>query len=64
MKTRVTIDKGLLAEALKLPGINTNRQAIEKGLRLLVKTHRQMRIRRLRGSLKWEGSLDDMRRDF
>ena len=63
MRTNVVIDDALMAEALKLSGVKTKRQAIEEGLRLLVRTRRQARIRRLRGSLKWEGSLDDMRRD-
>ena len=63
MRTNVVIDDALMAEALKVSGVKTKRQAIEEGLRLLVRTRRQARVRRLRGSLKWEGSLDDMRRD-
>ena len=63
MRTNVVIDDALMAEALKLSGVKTKRQAIEEGLRLLVRTRRQGRVRRLRGTLKWEGSLDDMRRD-
>jgi len=63
MRTNVVIDDDLMDEALKVSGLKTKRQAIEEGLRLLVKTRRQARIRRLRGTLEWEGSLDDMRRD-
>ena len=64
MRIRVTIDNALMAEALDLPGIQTNRQAIEEGLQLLVRTRRQANVRSLRGSLRWEGPLDDMRRDL
>ncbi len=63
MRTNVVIDDDLMDEALKVSGLKTKRQAIEEGLRLLVKTRRQARVRRLRGELEWEGSLDDMRRD-
>ncbi len=63
MRTNVVIEDALMDEALKVSGLKTKRQAIEEGLRLLVKTRRQARIRRLRGKLQWEGSLDDMRRD-
>lgn len=63
MRTNVVIDDDLMAEALKVSGVKTKRQAIEEGLRLLVRTRRQARIRRLRGALEWQGSLDDMRRD-
>ncbi len=63
MRTNVVIDDALMDEALKVSGVKTKRQAIEEGLRLLVRTRRQARVRRLRGALRWEGSLDDMRRD-
>ena len=55
MRTNVVIDDALMDEALKVSGLKTKRQAIEEGLRLLVRTRRQARIRRLRGALRWEG---------
>ena len=63
MRIKVVIDEDLMDEALKVTGLKTKRQAIEEGLRLLVRTRRKARVRRLRGTLRWEGSLDDMRRD-
>ena len=68
MRIKVVIDEDLMDEALKVTGLKvtglkTKRQAIEEGLRLLVRTRRQARVRRLRGTLRWEGSLDDMRHD-
>ena len=63
MRINVVIDDDLMDEALKVTGLKTKRQAIEEGLRLLVRTRRQARVRRLRGALRGEGSLDDMRRD-
>ena len=63
MRTNIVIEDDLIEEALKVSGLKTKREAVEAGLRLLVQTRRQKRIKRLRGKLKWEGSLDDMRRD-
>ena len=63
MRTNIVIEDDLMEEALKVSGLKTKREAVEEGLRLLVQTRRQKRIKRLRGKLKWEGSLDDMRRD-
>lgn len=63
MRTNIVIDDELMREALKTSGIKTKRAAVEAGLQLLVKLSRQKDIRRLRGRLAWEGSLDEMRRD-
>ena len=63
MRTNVEIDDNLMAEALKTGEFKTKKAAVEEGLRLLVQTRAQERIRRLRGKLRWEGSLEEMRRD-
>ena len=63
MRTNVEIDDSLMAEALKAGGFKTKKAAVEEGLRLLVRTRAQEQLRRLRGKLRWEGSLDKMRRD-
>ncbi len=63
MKTTIEIDDSLLEKALRLSGLRTKRAVVEEGLRLLVQLKSQEPIRRLRGQLRWEGALDDMRRD-
>lgn len=63
MRTNIDIDDELMAEALKASGCKTKKAAVEEGLRLLLRTREQGRIRALRGKLHWEGSLDEMRRD-
>ena len=50
-----------MADALKATGFSTKREAVEQGLKLLVKRSKQQKIRELRGQLKWEGDLDEMR---
>ncbi len=61
MRTNIVIDDKLMADALKATGLNTKKEAVEEGLRLLVKRHKQQAIRKLRGKLRWEGDLDEMR---
>lgn len=63
MRTNVVIDDRLMKDALNSSGFRTKKDAIEEGLRLLVRFSRQKEIRRARGKLKWDGDLDAMRTD-
>lgn len=63
MRTNIEIDDKLMNEVLRLTGITTKREAVEQGLRLLLRMRRQEDLRKLRGKLHWEGDLDAMRRD-
>jgi len=63
MRTNIVIDDNLLAEALKLSDIKTKKSVVDKALKLLVQVQRQKSIRKLKGKLKWEGSLAEMRMD-
>lgn len=61
MRTNIVIDDQLMSDALKATGLSTKKEAVELGLKLLVKRDKQQAIRKLRGKLKWEGDLDEMR---
>ncbi len=61
MRTNIEIDDNLMADALKATGLNTKKEAVELGLKALIKLNKQASIRALRGKLKWEGNLEDMR---
>jgi Arc/MetJ family transcription regulator len=61
MRTNIVIDDELMKEALKLTGARTKRDAVELGLRTLVRLKHQERIKRYKGKLKWEGDLTQMR---
>lgn len=63
MRTNIVIDDQLMTEALKASGAKTKREAVELGLRALLKVGRQAGIRRLRGKIQWQGDLEAMRRD-
>ncbi|ELS03342.1 transcription regulator of the Arc/MetJ class [Xenococcus sp. PCC 7305] len=61
MRTNIVIDDDLMAQALKATGLNTKKDVVEQGLKLLIKRQEQQSIRSLRGSVNWEGDLDEMR---
>jgi Arc/MetJ family transcription regulator len=57
------IDDRLMRETLQATGLKTKREAVEEGLRTLLRLSRQSQVRRFRGKLKWKGDLDPMRTD-
>jgi len=61
MRTNVIIDDELMSEAMKHSGLKTKRAVIEEALRILVRLRSQGQVRSLRGKLRWEGDLDEMR---
>ncbi|KGK41191.1 transcription regulator of the Arc/MetJ class [Nitrincola sp. A-D6] len=61
MRTNIVIDDNLMDAALKASGYKTKKEAVEQGLKLLVLRSQQQEIRKLRGRVKWEGDLDEMR---
>ena len=63
MRTNIVIDDVLMSEALRATGLSTKREAVELGLRTLVKLSEQEAIRQFRGRLAWEGDLEAMRTD-
>lgn len=63
MRTNIVIDDELMEEALKVSRLKTKKEAVEAGLKLLVQRKKQENIRNLRGALRWEGDLEQMRVD-
>lgn len=63
MRTNIVIDDELMARVLKLTGLRTKREAVEMGLKTLLKLRKQGDIRKFRGKLDWIGDLNDMRTD-
>ncbi len=61
MRTNIVIDDELMESALKASGLSTKKEVVEQGLRLLIKRNQQQDIRSLRGKVKWDGDLDEMR---
>jgi Arc/MetJ family transcription regulator len=63
MRTNIELDDQLVDQAMRSTGARTKRAVVEAGLRLLVQTHAQTNLRKLRGKVQWQGNLDDSRLD-
>jgi Arc/MetJ family transcription regulator len=61
MRTNIVIDDELMAKALKVSGLDTKKDVVEQGLKLLIKRNQQQAVRGLRGKVNWQGDLDEMR---
>ena len=63
MRTNIVIDDKLMKDTLRATGLKTKREAVELGLRTLLRLRQQSQARDLRGKLAWEGDLEAMRTD-
>ena len=61
MRTNIDINDDLMRAAMQASGERTKRGVVERALRLLVQTHRQASVRRLRGQVTWHGDLNRSR---
>ncbi len=61
MRTNIVLDDNLIERAQKLTGIKTKREVAQEALRTLIMLREQAGLRSLRGKLKWEGDLNEMR---
>jgi len=62
MQAHIMLDEALVERAKQLTGIKTTEGVISEALRTLVQLREQAGVRALRGKLRWEGNLDEMRR--
>ena len=63
MRTNIVINDGLMEEALKVSGLSSKKAVVEEGLRLLISIKKQETIKLYKGQLKWEGDLDQLRKE-
>jgi Arc/MetJ family transcription regulator len=61
MRLRIEIEDQLIGEVMRVTGLKKKRDAVELGLRTLLRLHQQEQLRSLRGALEWQGDLDAMR---
>ena len=63
MRTNIVIDDKLMNLALASTGLKTKKEVVEEGLKALIKMKNQLKLKSLRGELKWEGDIEKMRTD-
>ena len=61
MRTNIVIDDALMRQAMLASGARCKREAVELGLRNLVRLQQQEEIRSYRGQLQVEGDLEAQR---
>lgn len=54
MRINIVIDAELMAATLRATGLKTKREAVELGLRTLLRLEQQAEIKNFRGRLAWE----------
>ena len=54
MRTNIEINDKLMAEVLKVSNIKTKKEAVEKGLELLLRVQNQSKILKLRGKVQFD----------
>ncbi|MCC6755882.1 MAG: type II toxin-antitoxin system VapB family antitoxin [Solirubrobacterales bacterium] len=64
MRTNIVIDQQLMAEAQELAGTRTMKETVDLALREFVAYRRRQDMLDLAGKYKWEGDLNEMRRNF
>lgn len=61
-RTNIDLDDRLVEEDLRAFKCKTKKELIHLALKELLKTEKRKAILKVRGKLKWEGDLEEMRR--
>ncbi len=61
MRTNIEIDDQLIKKYIKLSGAKTKKEAVNDALEKGIDYYSRLEILKLRGKVKWEGDLDQMR---
>ncbi len=63
MRTNIVIDDKLMQDTLRATGLTTKREAVELGLKTILRLNKQEKIRQFRGKLNWQGDIESLRRN-
>jgi Arc/MetJ family transcription regulator len=63
MLTNIDLDEGLVETAMRLSGDRTKRAVVHRALEELIRVARLRGLSGARGTLKWEGSLPELREE-
>jgi len=61
MRTNIDVDDELMSRAMRASGSRTKRAVVHRALQLLLQTHSQAGVRRLKGKVRWAGNLHESR---
>ncbi len=57
------LNDSLMTDVLQVTGLKTKKEAVELGLKTLIRLKKQEEIKKFKGKLKWDDDLDRMRTD-
>lgn len=60
-RTNIVLDEELVGKGMRLTGIGTQKALVDYALRELVRRKEQKSILKLKGKIRWEGDLGDLR---
>lgn len=61
-RTNIVLDEALVEAGLKATGLKTRKDLIDFALRDLLRRESQKQILQLKGKVRWEGDLSEMRK--
>jgi Arc/MetJ family transcription regulator len=61
MQANIKIDENLLAEAMKISGMDTKAAVLNLALKEYLRKDNQKKILKYRGTNIWEGNIEEMR---
>jgi Arc/MetJ family transcription regulator len=61
LRTNIVLDDKLVEKGMNYTGIRTKKDLVDFALRELVRRKEGKKILSLKGKLRWEGNLDEMR---
>ena len=62
-RTNINLDDTLISKGLKITGLRTKKDLVDLALRELLRNESQKDILSLEGAIRWEGNLDEIRKD-
>jgi Arc/MetJ family transcription regulator len=60
-RTNIVLDEDLIKEAMRISGIKTIKGIVDSALRDFIRREKQFDLLKLKGTIKWEGDLSEMR---
>lgn len=63
MRTNIVIDDALLKKVMNYTGLGTKKDVVRFALEEIVRRKERKKILGLQGKVRWEGNLDEMRRN-
>lgn len=60
-RTNIELDVDLVRKAMEVSNINTIKEVVNHSLRELINLNKRKNLLNLKGAIKWEGNLNEMR---